>query len=168
MTRLAKLFAAFWLVSCALAPLASANNIASVDQSGSYSYTRFIQVGDRTRIKVRQIDPRKFERIQGHLAARVDRIAERAFARLSRSQSQNARDGDLANDIVALDQNGAGNLAVTAQIGSNDSAAIDQNGSTNASFTVQRGDNLHIATNQSGDHNITFVMQRNGHGSRNR
>src|SRR5512135_3490685 len=90
MTRLAKLFAAFWLVSCALAPLASANNIAFVDQSGSYSYTRFIQVGDRTRIKVRQIDPRKFERIQGHLAARVDRIAERAFARLSRSQSQNA------------------------------------------------------------------------------
>src|SRR5258706_12248661 len=100
MIRLAKLLAALWLTSCALAPLANANSFASVDQSGSYTYTTVREEGGRTRIKVRQIDTRKFERIRDRLTARVDRIADRSFARSMRTEDQNGRAGDATNNRV--------------------------------------------------------------------
>lgn len=164
MKRLATMLAVFAIATCMSAPVALADEFGSVDQSGSYTYTYVKQDGDKTKVKVRQIDPRRFDKLRDHLTAKVDRINAKYQVQTNRYGQQDWTGGGA--NSVSLDQSGSGNFASATQTGSNDSVAINQNGSANAAYTVQQGDNLQAVTNQSGDHNITFVLQRNRHVSR--
>ena len=153
-----------WIATCSAGP-ALADDWASVNQTGSYTYTQVKQDGDRTKVKVRQIDPRKFDRIRERVAAKVAHYNAKYGAWSDPNRFSAWNDAQGSNSVV-LNQSGSENTASATQYGTNDSVAIDQVGSANAAYTVQRGDNLRAAAAQSGDHNITFILQRNRGGFR--
>ncbi|MBL7098763.1 MAG: hypothetical protein ISS15_13980 [Alphaproteobacteria bacterium] len=158
MNRFMTLLVAICMAS-ALVSTARADDAGTVNQSGSYTYTYVKQDGDRTKIKIRQIDPRKYDKLRDHLTAKVDRINAKFLVRSNPFRQPGWSNGGA--NSVTLDQSGNANLASATQQGSNDSIAINQDGTANAAYAVQQGDNLRAVANQSGDHNITFIQQRN-------
>ena len=149
-----RLCAAFALSFClSLGLQAALAGSASIDQSGTYTYTVVRQNGHKTKTKTRQIDEARYDQLNEKLAMKVERINERGGLGRCRTGSGPANRG-------SVNQDGYSNQASISQYGTNNSATIDQPGSDNIAYTVQLGSNHQAQTTQDGDHNIAFILQR--------
>lgn len=150
---MSKTFGMALALSVALAAPAFAGDYASINQQDSYTYTQVIQHNGHTKLKVKELDERSYER----LSRGLQRLKPGFYTAIGRFMGCRSHSG--ASNSASIEQAGYNNAATATQSGSNDFVSLRQDGDGNIISAHQLGNDQTALANQTGSHNIAFIMQ---------